>query len=80
MNLSPRGPHRAIDALREEQRKLAKELAEKFWAEGAADRKGQCISVMARLDLEQAQKWSAEIEGKYGGTIRAGRGASSRRG
>lgn len=66
----PARPASRIEALREEQRKVAKELAEKFWAEGSADRRGQCISTMARLDLEQAQKWSAEIDGKYGGTIR----------
>ena len=66
----PPRPAPRIEALREEQRKLAKQLAEKFWAEGSADRKGQCISAMASLDLEQAQKWSAEIEGKYGSTIR----------
>jgi protocatechuate 3,4-dioxygenase beta subunit len=66
----PERPAPRTEALREEQRKLAKELAETFWAEGSADQKGQSISTMARLDLEQAQKWSAEIDGKYGGTIR----------
>jgi hypothetical protein len=66
----PARPAPRIDALREEQRKLAKELAEKLWADGPAEHKGECITAMAWLDLERAQKWSREIEGKYDWTVR----------
>lgn len=66
----PPRPSPRFDALRKEQQELAKELAEKLWAEGTAEQKGRCIRAMAPLDLERAQKWSAQMEGKFAGTIR----------
>jgi protocatechuate 3,4-dioxygenase beta subunit len=55
----------------EEQRKLARNLYEKLWAKGDRSRLGGAIVAMARLDAEQALKWSAERGGKYDRSVRA---------
>jgi len=66
----PSQPPRAAQASREDQQKLARLLLERIWASGNQGKTSTAVSLMARIDPEQARKWSAEAGGKYDKLIR----------
>jgi protocatechuate 3,4-dioxygenase beta subunit len=53
-----------------EEQRLARDLLVKLWELKNPDVAGSLVQYMAQIDLEQARKWSAEMGGKYDGTIR----------
>jgi hypothetical protein len=55
----------------EEQRKLARELLKKLWAECDRSKLGGAISAMNQLDPELARKWSAESGKSHERYVRA---------
>jgi hypothetical protein len=54
----------------EEEKRLARDLLERLRAEGSGRRTATAVSAMARIDTEQAQKWSAALGGQYGAVLR----------
>ncbi|MBN2024255.1 MAG: carboxypeptidase regulatory-like domain-containing protein [Pirellulales bacterium] len=60
----------AAAARQEEERKLAHALLERMWAVGREGRDWRTVALMARIDPEQARKWSAEVGGRHDRVIR----------
>lgn len=59
---------RAAGMPEQERRQLARKLLEQRRAAGGVD--AGLVSAMAKIDLEQAQKWSAEAGGKFDRNLR----------
>ena len=66
----PSQPSRPITGSQEGEQKLARLVLERIWAVGNPGKTSTAVSLMARLDPEQAMKWSAETGGKHDRMIR----------
>ncbi|MGA2060894.1 MAG: hypothetical protein ABSG67_10465 [Thermoguttaceae bacterium] len=55
----------------DEQREIARKFFERLWTSGNYDKSklGTAIAAMARIDPQQARKWSAELKGASKGSI-----------
>jgi len=62
-------PQRPPLALADGQR-LARRILEKLWATPPHGRKSWTIEYMARIDAQQAMKWSTELGGRYDDVVR----------
>jgi hypothetical protein len=66
----PVPPFQPAQLSSEEQREVARTLLEKLWAGGGKGRSSTAISIMTRIDPDQARQWSKQLGGKYDRMIR----------